>query len=85
MKAIIFDASTLISFAMNGLFPELKELKKVFNGHFIIPKEVRHEVIDKPIKIKRFALEALRVKQLLADKVLEMPSALSSEASDQFI
>ena len=61
---------------MNGLFPELRELKKVFKGYFIIPYEVKYEVIDKPMKIKRFELEALRVQQLLNEKVLEMPEIL---------
>lgn len=73
-KAIIFDASTLISFAMNGLLPEFKELKKIFKGHFIITKQVKHEIIDKPLTIKRFELEALKLKQLLEDKILELPS-----------
>lgn len=76
MKIIIFDASTLITFAMNGLFPELRELKKIFKGKFVITEDVKREVIDKPITIKRFELEALRVKQLLDDKVLEMASSL---------
>ncbi len=72
-KIIIFDASTLISLAMNGLLPELKELRKIFKGKFIITKEVKREIIDKPLTIKRFELEALKLKQLLDEKVLEMP------------
>ena len=76
-KAIIFDASTLITFSMNGLFNELRELKKIFKGKFIITKDVKREIIDKPITIKRFELEALRLKKLLDDKVLEMPSSLN--------
>ncbi|GAI37235.1 unnamed protein product, partial [marine sediment metagenome] len=75
-KVIIFDASTLISLAMNGLFNELRELKKIFKGKFIITKDVKREIIDKPITIKRFELEALRLKKLLDDKVIEMPSSL---------
>ena len=74
-KAIIFDASTLISLAMNGLLPELRKLREVFDGKFIITKEVKHEIIDKPITIKRFELEALKLKQLLDDKILEMPKS----------
>ena len=66
MKAIIFDASTLISFAMNGLLREIVGLKKIFKGKFIITKEVKSEVIDRPIKIKRFELEALKIQQLIA-------------------
>ncbi len=76
MKVIIFDASTLITLAMNGLFNELRELKKIFKGKFIITKDVKREIIDKPITIKRFELEALRLKKLLEEKILEMPSSL---------
>ncbi len=75
-KAIIFDSSTLINFAMNGLLAEFRELRKLFDGKFLITKEVAGEIIDKPMKIKRFELEALKIKELLADNVLEMPSAL---------
>jgi hypothetical protein len=75
-KAIIFDSSTMINFAMNGLLTEFRELKELFGGRFLITKEVAAEIIDKPMTIKRFELEALKIKELLIDKVLEMPSAL---------
>lgn len=75
-KVIIFDASTLISFAMNGLFKYLVELKKTFSGKFIITKEVKEEIIERPLRIKRFELEAMQVNQLLLDKTLELPSAI---------
>jgi len=73
-KAILFDASTLISFSMNGILYILEELKKNFNGKFIITKEVKYEIIDRPLKIKRFKLEALKLNELLKKGVLEMPS-----------
>jgi len=75
-KVIIFDSSTLISFSMNGLFQEIRDLKKYFNGNFIIPKEVREEVIDKPLNTKRFELEALEMQNLLEEGILEDPSCL---------
>jgi hypothetical protein len=75
-KAIIFDASSLISMSMNGLLPELEALKKVFGGHFLIPKDVEYEAIERPIGITRFALEGLRLKELYKKGVLESPSVL---------
>ena len=75
-KTIIFDASTIISLSMNGLLPELRKLKEIFNGKFIIPHEVKKEVIDNAIKIKRFELEALRARQLIEEGILELPDAL---------
>lgn len=85
-KAIIFDASSLISLSMNGLFDEIRKLKEKFGGKFLITKEVKSEVIDKPINIKKFELEALRIKQLLDEKILELPISFDvkdSEISEQ--
>jgi len=81
-KAIIFDSGTLISFAMNGMFEELRSLKKVFDGKFLITSEVKKEIIDKPITIKRFELEALKLNQLLEEKVLELPVSVGIKDSD---
>lgn len=79
-KVILFDASSLITLVMNGLLPELEALKKIFKGKFIITEEVKREIIDKPITIKKFEFEALRLKQLIDNKVLEMPSSLSIDS-----
>ena len=75
-KVIIFDASTLISFAMACLYEELKKLKENFNGKFLITKDVKREVIDKPLEIKRFQLEALKIQELMDEKVLETADSL---------
>jgi len=82
-KAIIFDSGTLISFSMNGITRILKELRGIFQGKFLITSEIKREVIDVPMKIKKFELEALKIKRLLDDGVLEMPSVLG--VSDQEI
>lgn len=74
-KAIIFDASPLISLAMNGLLTEFRNLKEIFDGKFIITKEVKSEIIDRPMTIKRFELEALKLQELINDGVLEFPEA----------
>ena len=73
-KAIIFDASTLISFAMNGILDILRDLKistKV-NVSFLITQDVKREVVDRPMTITRFKLEALKIQHLLDEGVLEM-------------
>lgn len=75
-KVIIFDSGIIINLVMNGLLEEFVELKKRFDGKFLITKDVSYEIIDKPMTIKRFKLEALKIKKLLEDKVLEMPSAV---------
>ena len=55
---------------------EIRNLKKIFGGKFIITKSVKEEIVDKPLTIKRFELEAMMIQQLLDDKILEMPSSL---------
>ena len=80
-KIIIFDASTLITIAMNGLLEELRMLKKIFKGKFIIPNEVKYDAIDRPMKIKRFELEAMKLQNLLEEKVIELPASLSIDSA----
>jgi hypothetical protein len=67
---------------MNGLLDELRGLRKIFNGKFIIPLSVRSEVIDRPLTIKRFELEALKLKQLLDEKILELPASIGINNKD---
>lgn len=81
-KVIIFDSGTLISLSMACLLETLRKLKSIFKGKFIIPNEVKREIVDKPLNIKRFELEALRIKQLLIEKVLETPSALGIDEKE---
>ena len=75
-KALIFDSSSLISLSLNGLLEELKKLKKIFNGEFIITKEVKQEVVDTPLKIKEYELEALKIQDLIDEGYLKMPDKL---------
>lgn len=75
-KIIIFDASTLINLSMNGLYEEIRKLKQIFPGKFIITKDVKEEVIDYPIRKKKFELEAIRLRHLLKEGILETPDSL---------
>lgn len=82
MKAIIFDSSTLISFTMNGLLSEFEKLKGIFKGKFLITEEVKREVVDKPLTIRRFSLEALKVKRLINLGVIETTESVGVNNSD---
>ncbi|MDP3986669.1 MAG: hypothetical protein Q8P81_00395 [Nanoarchaeota archaeon] len=81
-KVIIFDSGSLISLSLTGLLGILAELKKVFEGKFIITSEVKKEIIDTPLNIKRFELEALRAKRLLDDGVVELPDSVGVGAEE---
>jgi hypothetical protein len=80
MRYIIFDAGPIISLAMNGLLPVLEKLKNNFDGEFILTPAVRKEVIDKPMKIKRFKLEAIKVANLLDRGIFKMAGDVVSNA-----
>lgn len=72
MKSIIFDSGPLINFAMNGSLYILERLKKIFDGDFLITKEVQKEIIDTPLTIKRFELEALQLKNLCDKGIIKL-------------
>lgn len=74
MKACIFDSGAIINLAMNGLLYILPELKK--KVHLIITPSVKREIIDRPLTIPRFAFEALQVKELFDQGVIQLPEAL---------
>jgi predicted nucleic acid-binding protein len=72
MKTLILDSSSIISLSLNSLLDVLRMLKKNFDVRFVIPPEVKHEVIDNPLEIRRFELEALMISKLIEDKVIEI-------------
>ena len=71
VKNLIFDSGPLINYSMNGLLYLLESLKKNFKGDFLITKEVKEEVIDHPLTVKRFKLEALRLEKLFKKDVIK--------------
>ncbi len=81
-KVLIFDASSLISISMAGLIEELKELKKSFNGSFLITNEIKKELVDIPLQVKKFKLEALRINELIKEKILEFPEKFNIQKKE---
>lgn len=77
MKVLIFDSGTLINLSMNGMLEILARLKQHVKGEFIITPPVKSEIIDRPLKVRRFELGALRIQQLLNQGVLKLPEALA--------
>ncbi|MAH06931.1 hypothetical protein CMI38_01620 [Candidatus Pacearchaeota archaeon] len=82
MKSLIFDAGPLINFSMNGLLYVLEELKKNSDVEFLITKEVKKEVIDKPMTIRRFKLEALRMNDLYKKGVVKLADLSVKEVDE---
>ena len=82
MKSIVFDAGTLITLSMNGLLDMLKDLKKIFNGKFLITREIKSEIVDRPLAIKKYKLGALRLKALIDEGILEFPQDVGINDKD---
>lgn len=72
MKSLVFDTGPVISLAMNGLLWVLGPLKKRFNGNFYITPAVKRELVDRPLAIKRFKFEALRVLSEIKSGTIEV-------------
>lgn len=75
-RAIIFDSGTLISFSMSGITDIIKRLRGIFPGKFLITNEIKKEIVDTPIRIKKYELEALKLKELIDTGVLELPESV---------
>ncbi|PIN86613.1 hypothetical protein COV19_03790 [Candidatus Woesearchaeota archaeon CG10_big_fil_rev_8_21_14_0_10_44_13] len=71
-RSIIFDTGPIISLALNDLLWILEPLKKNFGGGFYLPGSVKKELVDRPIEIKRFKFEALRVLSYINNGVLQV-------------
>ena len=82
MKALIFDSGTLITLSMNCMLDIVRELKKGFDGKFLITKEVKYEIVDRPLNIKKYKLGALRLKSLIDEGILEFPVSLGIEDNE---
>lgn len=80
-KALIFDSGPLINFTINGLIPILEKLKSIFKGDFLITREVKREVYDRPLNIPKFKLSAVRINDLLARKILKLPEDIGISSS----
>ncbi len=75
MKSIAFDSSSIISLSMNDLLWILKPLEEKFKGDFLISDGVREELVDYPLKTRRFKFEALMVINLLNNNSLKIYSS----------
>ncbi|MBI4919376.1 hypothetical protein HY837_05560, partial [archaeon] len=72
MKALVFDTGPIISLATNNLLQILRPLQEKFKGDFYITKGVHYEIIERPLKSKRFKFEALQVERVIEQGILQV-------------
>lgn len=82
MKYLIFDSGPLINFSMNGILDSLEKLKQSFDGEFLITKEVKEEIIDNPLAIKKFELEAIRLEEMFKNGIIKLADINKEEIDE---
>lgn len=64
---MVFDASALISVSQTCLVKILAGLKRKMDADFIVPESVFLEAVQRPIEIRRFELNAIRIKKVIEE------------------
>jgi len=83
-NVLFFDTGPIISLVLSRLSWLLPELKKQFGGKFYITPAVQLELVERPLQIRRFSLEALQVAELIRKGVLEVYSSVPKAKVEQF-
>lgn len=85
VKYLIFDSGSIINMTEHCMVSVFRDLNKVFQGEFLITDGVKYEIIDHPLKIKRFQWGAIRIQSLLDEEIVKLAEdeeiATSSEIS----
>lgn len=72
MKYLIFDSGSIINMTEHCMVSVFRDLAKVFQGEFIITDGIKYEIIDHPLKIKRFEWGAIRIKSLFDEDIIKL-------------
>jgi hypothetical protein len=78
-KVIILDSGPIISITLSGLHYVLKNLKQKFPQiSFIMTPQVKKEVIDKALTIKKYELEAVKVQNMIDEGTITLSTKFVS-------
>lgn len=72
LRLLVFDTGPLISLTVNNLLSTLEKLKESYTGKFVIPESVKDELVDEPLRTKKFMFEAMQIQRLISTGVLEV-------------
>lgn len=82
MRSLVFDTGPLITLVTNNLLWILEPLKKSFGGDFFICDSVKRELVDNPLKTKKFKFEAMVLFETLKKKIINVANEdLSNKAN----
>ncbi|MCD6434351.1 MAG: hypothetical protein J7L14_01945 [Candidatus Diapherotrites archaeon] len=69
---VVVDSSAIITMSSTCFINVFEKLKKDWNYRFVVPESVYYETVERPLEIPRFELNAVRVKHLFDNNVLEV-------------
>lgn len=75
---IVADSSSIISLTSTCMSPILRAMK----AEIVVTKKVYDEIITRPAKTKRYALESLKIRKLFLDGVLAIRNPQSGLLND---
>ncbi|MFP4111779.1 MAG: hypothetical protein ACLFPQ_02890 [Candidatus Woesearchaeota archaeon] len=85
MKTLVFDTGPLITLTLNNLLWVLDPMKERFKGEFVVPVKVKQELIDNPLRSKKYKLEALQILPYFNRNILKIFRHLELEKKTQEI
>lgn len=71
-RLLVFDTGPIISLTVNNLLSTLEKLKERYSGRFVIPESVKDELVDEPLRTRKFMFEAMQIQRLISTGVLEV-------------
>ena len=81
-RTIVVDSSSLITISNNCFIKILKHLSELEKMEFVIPESVYQESVKRPVAIKRFELNAIRIRDAVEEgyiKVMKTTPELKNE------
>ncbi|MFH1588250.1 MAG: hypothetical protein ABIA76_02865 [Candidatus Diapherotrites archaeon] len=87
MKRIVMDSSTIICLSEKCLTPILSNFVQKNNIELIVPSSVYRESVKKPMQIRRFELNALRIKKLVDEGLIKLapPDGETEERKNEIL
>ena len=72
MKSLVSDTGVIISLVTNNLLWILPHLKKQLRGKLLLSEGVKEEIINRPLRSKKFKLEALIVQDYYREGIFTL-------------
>lgn len=82
---LVFDSSSLISVGQSCLIEVLHSLQERIGAQFVIPHSVFKEVVKRPMHIKRFELNAVRLKKAVDEGWLQVRALGAKNRSAEIV